>query len=74
MEDARAGGRRDAPFVVIRMTCPRANLHQLIRHLRRCGAEEVIVTRPEYVYREQSESFQRLLRSFKKGVAESGEY
>lgn len=73
MEDARAGGRRDAPFVVIRMTCPRANLHQLIRHLRQCGADEVIVTRPEYVYREQSESFQRLLHSFKKGAAEAGE-
>jgi len=74
MEDARSGSRRESPFVVIRMTCPRANLHELVRHLRRCGAEEVIVTRPEYVYREQSESFQRLMHAIKKGATEPGEY
>jgi ATP phosphoribosyltransferase len=74
MEESRSGSRRESPFVVIRMTCPRANLHELVRHLRRSGAEEVIVTRPEYVYREQSESFQRLMHAIKKGATEPGEY
>lgn len=53
-------------FVVIRMTCPQSNLHQLIRRLRQCGAEEIIVTRPEYVFQAQSESFQQLRRALKK--------
>ncbi|MEN3331850.1 MAG: phosphoribosyltransferase [Blastocatellia bacterium] len=59
-------GAKDEPFVVIRMTCPRNNLHQVIRRLRASGAEEVIVTQPEYVFHEQSESFQRLKRLLKK--------
>jgi ATP phosphoribosyltransferase len=59
-------GAKDEPFVVIRMTCPRNNLHQVIRRLRESGAEEVIVTQPEYVFHEQSESFQRLKRLLKK--------
>lgn len=57
--------------VVIRMTCPRSNLHQLIRRLRQCGAEEVIVTRPEYVFQAQSESFQQLRRTLKKSATDS---
>jgi len=65
-ELASAGGGRE-PYVVIRMTCPQLHLHEVIRRLRDCGAEEVIVTRPEYVFRDQSESFQRLKRILKKG-------
>jgi len=56
--------------VVIRITCPRSNLHQLIRRLRQCGAEEIIVTRPEYVFQAQSESFQQLRRALKKSASE----
>ena len=55
------------PFVVIRITCPRNHLHEVIRQLRSSGAEEVIVTQPEYVFRDQSESFQNLRHILKKG-------
>jgi ATP phosphoribosyltransferase len=67
MEDVRSGGQREEPFVVIRMTCLWSNLHPLIRRLREYGAEEVIVTRPDYVFRAQSESFQQLRHTLKKG-------
>jgi ATP phosphoribosyltransferase len=63
-----SGEGGDDQFVVIRMTCPQSNLHQLIRRLRQCGAEEIIVTRPEYVFHAQSESFQQLRRALKKSV------
>ena len=55
------------PFVVIRITCPCNHLHDVIRQLRSSGADEVIVTQPEYVFRDQSESFQNLRHILKKG-------
>lgn len=54
-------------FVVIRVTCPRAYLHDVIRRLRDTGAEQVIVTQPEYVFLDQSVSFQMLRHLLKKG-------
>jgi ATP phosphoribosyltransferase len=63
-----SGEGGDDSFVVIRMTCPQSNLHQLIRRLRQCGAEEIIVTRPEYVFQAQSESFHQLRRALKKSA------
>ena len=64
-----ASGEGDSS-VVIRITCLRSNLHQLIRRLRQCGAEEIIVTRPEYVFQAQSESFQQLRRALKKSASD----
>lgn len=52
--------------VVIRVTCPRAHLPQVIRQLRDTGAEEVIVTQPDYVFVDQSVSFQQLRHILKK--------
>ena len=70
MESLASGASAADASVVIRMTCPRSNLHQLIRRLRQCGAEEIIVTRPEYVFQAQSESFQQLRRALKKSASE----
>lgn len=61
------------PFVVIRLTCPRNNLHNAVRRLRESGTEEVIVTQPEYVFRAESEAFHKLKRLLKKGAAEQAE-
>lgn len=69
-ESFAAGESAVDSAVVIRMTCPRSNLHQLIRRLRQCGAEEIIVTRPEYVFQAQSESFQQLRRALKKSASD----
>jgi ATP phosphoribosyltransferase len=65
MDTPDGAGSKDE-YAVIRMTCPRNDLHQLIRRLRDGGAEEIIVTQPEYVFRHQSESFQRLKHILKK--------
>lgn len=63
--DELLGARRE-PYVVIRITCPRPHLHRVIRRLRDSGAEEVIVTQPEYVFQAQSGSFQALKKMLKK--------
>jgi ATP phosphoribosyltransferase len=66
-EETDIEGKEDS-VVVIRMTCPRNHLHRVIRRLRISGANEVIVTQPEYVFRGQSESFHQLKRVLKKAV------
>lgn len=58
--------RQQEEFVVIRVTCPRQYLHLVIRRLRESGASEVIVTQPDYVFKEHSETFQNLNRMLKK--------
>lgn len=55
------------PLAVIHVTCPRAYLHEVIRCLRESGAEQVVVTQSEYVFLEQSASFQQLKHLLKKG-------
>jgi ATP phosphoribosyltransferase len=65
---AAATEQRDE-FVVIRVTCRRHYLHRMIRRLRESGASEVIVTQPNYVFKEHSEAFDNLNRKLKK-VAE----
>jgi len=61
------------PFIVIRITCPRNNLHSAVRRLRESGAEEVIVTQPEYVFRAESEALNQLKRLLKKGAPEQAD-
>ena len=68
--EQRSDAAKREPFVVIRITCPREHLHRVIRRLRDSGAEEVIVTQPEYVFHAQSESFQMLRKKLKRGVDE----
>lgn len=65
------GGPMAAPeqrdeFVVIRVTCRRHYLHRMIRRLRESGASEVIVTQPNYVFKEHSDAFDNLSRKLKK--------
>lgn len=55
------------PLVVIRVTCPRTYLHEVIQRLRETGAEQVIVTQSEYFFLDQSLSFQQLRHLLKKG-------
>jgi ATP phosphoribosyltransferase len=65
--DEKSSGEGESSLV-IRLTCPREQLHQLIRVLRASGAEEVVVTQPDYVFLGHSESFQNLERMLKKGT------
>jgi ATP phosphoribosyltransferase len=56
--------------VVIRVTCRRQYLHRVIRRLRESGASEVIVTQPNYVFKEHSEAFHNLSKMLKKMAGE----
>lgn len=62
---AHEPGQQDE-FVVIRVTCRRPYLHRMIRRLRESGALEVIVTQPNYVFKEHSEAFHNLSKMLKK--------
>jgi ATP phosphoribosyltransferase len=53
-------------LVVIRVTCPRDHLYEAIRRLRESGAGDIIVTQPEYVFRDHSESFHQVRYLVKK--------